>query len=139
MFRTSLKADYVGAIASLLCLVHCAATPFLFLVKTCARSCCVDVPTWWQLIDYGFLGISGLAIYYATKRSTKYWMQIALWSAWGALLFTIVNEGWGVVSLPEGVSYLPALVIVGLHLYNQRYCKYTGTGCCAPQSLPTRK
>ena len=130
MLRTNLKADYVGAVASVLCLIHCAATPFLFLVKTCAHSCCVDAPVWWQLIDYVFLIISGLAIYYATRNTTQQWLRIALWSTWVALLFTIVNERLSVISLPKRISYVPALIIVGLHLYNHRYCKCAGTGCC---------
>lgn len=123
MPKMGIRADHIGAVASLLCIIHCMATPLLFLVKTCAHTCCVDAPVWWQLIDYVFLVISGLAIYYATKNSTKRWVQIALWSAWVVLLLTFVNEQWKIVALPERFSYLPALIIVVLHFYNRRCCK----------------
>ncbi|WP_253256282.1 MerC domain-containing protein [Formosa algae] len=63
------KPDSVGAIASTLCLIHCIATPVLFMVQSCALDGCqVDaVPTWWGFIDYVFLVIAFFAIYRSTK------------------------------------------------------------------------
>ena len=130
MLKTSINTDYLGAAASLLCLLHCMATPFLFLVKTCSHTCCVDAPIWWQLIDYLFLVISFFAIYYATRDSTKNWIRIALWSAWTTLFLTVMNETFNLVPLPEKFFYVPSLIIVGLHLYNRRYCKCVGMDRC---------
>ena len=123
MVKISFKADHIGAAAGLLCMVHCMATPFLFLVKTCAHTCCLDAPMWWQLIDYLFLVISGFAIYYATKHSIRQWVRFMLWGAWIALLLALLDERWGFIALPAGFGYIPSLIIVGLHLYNRRHCK----------------
>jgi|GEM_PF-3179353 len=49
-----LNADFIGAMSSGLCLMHCLATPFLFIAKACTATCCADTPSWWQLIDYLF-------------------------------------------------------------------------------------
>jgi len=34
--------DLFGALVSSLCLIHCAATPFLFIAKVCSATCCSD-------------------------------------------------------------------------------------------------
>ncbi|MHA7877887.1 MAG: MerC domain-containing protein [Bacteroidota bacterium] len=126
-----LKTAYVGALASLLCLIHCMATPFLFLVKTYSNTCCVDAPGWWQAIDYVFLAVSGLSIYYATKERTSNWVRVALWSAWIVLSLGIMNKTIDVVPLPRQFIYCFSLVIVVLHLYNQRYYQGKKRACCA--------
>lgn len=58
-------------------------------------------------------------------------MQIALWSSWAVLLFTILNETFETGLLPEMFIYFPASAIVGLHFYNRRYCKCAKDKCCA--------
>ncbi len=130
MYKNRWQADYIGAVASLLCLLHCLATPFLFLVKTCASSCCVNAPVWWQLIDYVFLAISGVAIYHATQYSTKKWIGFSLWGTWAILFFALLNEKWLFIPLPPRFSYIPALIIVALHLYNRRCCQVCNRGAC---------
>jgi hypothetical protein len=124
------KADIVGIIASSICLVHCTATPFIFIAKTCSATCCSVAPAWWQWIDYIFLVISLIAIYYSTKSSTKKWINIAFWNSWALLFFTILNESFKVVHIPELFIYFPAIIIVILHLYNHRYCKCSANKCC---------
>ena len=134
MLMRNIKTDYVGALASLLCLLHCMATPFLFVVKTCSNTCCVDAPIWWKAIDYLFVVISFFSVYYATKGGTKNWLRVALWSTWMVLLLTILNEAFNIASIPEKFIYIPSLIIVVLHLYNYNYRKCTGTDCCVSQT-----
>ena len=74
MFSSTLpKSDIVGALASGLCVVHCIATPFLFVAQSCSVSgCCSEAsPTWWSSIDYLFIGITLLAVYYSGKSTGK--------------------------------------------------------------------
>ena len=131
IFRESgLKVDYLGAVASFLCMIHCLATPIVFVAKACSLTCCAETPVWWKMIDYVFLIVSFLAIFFATKETSKTWMKAALWSTWSMLLVTIVNESLVWVSVPEHIVYLPAILLLVLHLYNQRYCKCEGTNCC---------
>ena len=130
MKAISVNPDTLGIVASTLCLIHCIATPFLFLAKACSTTCCADAPIWWQVVDYMFIVVSFAAIYFATKNSSKKWVKVALWSTWVVLLFTIVSETIGASLLPTQFVYIPALSIVILHLYNQKYCKCTEDGCC---------
>lgn len=122
--------DFIGAVASVLCLIHCIATPFLFIAKACSVTCCSAAPFWWQAIDYLFLVISFVAIYYATKNASKKWVRIVLWSSWTLLLFTILNETLKTGLLPKSFVYFPALLIVVFHFYNLKYCKSSDKECC---------
>lgn len=47
-----INADTFGIISGSLCLVHCVATPFLFIARACTDTCCSSTPVWWQLVDY---------------------------------------------------------------------------------------
>ena len=128
----NLSPDFIGALASSLCLVHCLLTPVLFIVKACTSSapCCADAPIWWQIIDYVFIIISFAAIFYATKNSTVKWIQFALWSNWLLLLILIVSESLGLGLFAKSYIYIPALAIVGLHFYNLKYCQCAEKECC---------
>ncbi len=124
------KPDILGASASGICLVHCAATPFLFMTKACSVAGCAHAPVWWQAIDYLFLGVSFLAIFYATRNSSKKWVRMALWASWVVLLGGILNETFEAGLFFESFVYIPAAAIVALHLYNQKYCHCRDETAC---------
>lgn len=117
------NTDLLGAMASGLCLIHCIATPLLFIAQTCSATCCEASPIWWQWIDYLFLVISFVAVYRSNQTTSKAWVGKALWFSWSLLAFLILNEKMGWIPLPEFAIYLPALSLISLHLYNQKYCK----------------
>jgi len=119
----STKADLIGASASLLCLLHCIIAPLLFLAQASLSSQHLDVPIWYRVIDYVFLIISFLAIVYSIKSTTKVWIKRAFWLSWIVLTSAILNESFGLVYASELVVYLPALSLIGLHLYNHRFCQ----------------
>lgn len=126
-----IRPDLFGALASSLCLVHCSITPFLFIAKACSDTCCASSPIWWQAIDYLFLVVSFIAIYFSTKNSTKTWLQKAFWLSWVILLFTLLTETFELGLFPKSFIYIPALVIVGLHFYNMKYCQCSEGKCWA--------
>ncbi|NRA93638.1 MAG: MerC domain-containing protein [Psychroserpens sp.] len=129
-FGTKLQSDNVGALASTLCLIHCIATPFLFLAQTCSAACCSESPMWWSGIDFIFIGVSFFAVYWSAKTTSKGWIKKALWISWVALFVVILNEYIHLISLPEFVIYIPAIALVLLHLYNKKYCQCQDTSCC---------
>ena len=122
--------DSIGIIASTLCIIHCIATPLLFVVKACSATCCAEAPIWWQLVDYLFLIISFIAIYFICKNLSIQWLKISFWSAWIVLLLTILNHTFEIVSLPEYFIYIPAATIIILHFYNLQFCKCEDKSCC---------
>jgi len=130
MIITSQKSDYIGALASSLCLIHCVATPLIFIAQTCTITCCEATPIWWKFIDYIFLAISFFAIIWSTKTTTITWVKPMLWTSWLALVALILNENLEILPLPEIAIYVPALALVILHLYNKKYCGCVDDKCC---------
>jgi len=114
------RSDSLGAAASLFCIIHCAATPFVFVAQTYAATCSEFSPLWWQIIDYLFLVISFAAIYETTKRTSLNWIRPCFWVCWTVLLLVIINEKFTLISIVGAIKYLPAFLLVLLHLYNQR-------------------
>ena len=45
-------SDKVGVASNLLCMLHCFATPFIFLSQTQTAHIGHDVPFAWQIINY---------------------------------------------------------------------------------------
>ncbi|WP_405604942.1 MerC domain-containing protein [Polaribacter sp. Asnod1-A03] len=130
MIFTEQKSDSIGAISSILCLIHCVSTPFIFLAQSSLLNCCNEVPSWWKLIDYFFLVISFIAIFRSTKTTSKSWIKPALWVSWGVLFVVIINEKIELLSLSENIIYIPAFSLIGLHLYNRKYCQCNTDKCC---------
>ena len=120
----SIKADTVGAAASFLCMIHCVATPFLFVAQACASTCCSAAPTWWRAIDFAFLLVSAVAVLRAVKASSTAWMRWGLRAAWVVLAATILAENFAPALFSEWAKYPSAFSLIGLHLYNMKY------GCC---------
>ena len=124
------KPDSIGVMASGLCLIHCLATPFLFMAKTCAVSCCASAPIWWVLIDYLFLFVSFFAVYWSTLSTSNRLIKFALWLSWFLLSFVLINEQMQWVAIPRYAIHLPAFAFVSLHIYNIKYCQCKETQCC---------
>ncbi len=126
-----LGSDQVGAIASGLCVIHCIATPFLFVVQSCSVSnCCDGGPTWWSSIDYLFIIITLFAVLQSAKTTSKDWMKKALISTWVVLTLMIIYEKIGIFPISEWWKYMAAFAMVSLHLYNLRFCQCKEEDCC---------
>jgi len=127
------KSDLFGAFASGICLIHCLATPLIFVAQACSStsSSCDSSPLWWSMIDYIFLVISFVAIHYSTKNTSAKWMPTVLYLSWGLLALVLLNERFSFVPIPHAVIYLPAFSLVVLHLYNRKYCRCEGGMLCS--------
>ena len=130
MILINQKPDSIGAISSTLCLIHCVATPFIFIAQSCTMTCCDGTPSWWKFIDYFFLVISFFAVYRSTQTTSNKWIKPALWFSWFTLFIIIINEKAAWFPLNEKAIYLPALALILLHLYNKKYCQCNTTKCC---------
>ncbi|MEM9985046.1 MAG: MerC domain-containing protein [Bacteroidota bacterium] len=125
------SADVLGAAASTLCLIHCLATPFLFVAQAevATHHGHAEHPMWWGLIDVALLVVSLAAVFWAAKNSAKSWMKVALGLSWAFLAFIILNEKLELIHLAEAWIYAPAVSLVGLHLYNRKYCQCEDEAC----------
>ncbi len=131
MRLTLQKPDSIGAIASTLCVVHCLATPFLFVVSSCSLHGCDSTPAWWSNIDYLFLIISFFSIYQSTKTTSNKAIKPLLWLNWTILVMLILNEKIQLFHLPETITYITAFSLAGIHIYNLKYCQCKNDTCCA--------
>lgn len=110
--------DKIGALTSILCLIHCLATPFLFMIWSTSTSLSHNEPSWWYLLDYAFLLVSFIAIYEATKKTKNKWIRFSFWTNWFFLATIIINEKFALIAVNEIVIYIPTICIIGLHMYN---------------------
>ena len=128
--NTLKKSDTLGALSSLLCMLHCIATPFLFLATTCGAACCAASPSWWQWLDYIFLIISCIAIINSTKNSNSKFIKYSLWTSWSGLLLFIINLKFNLFYVSEHIKFIPAFSLIALHIYNLKYCQCKEDDCC---------
>ena len=124
------KSDILGTLSSSLCLLHCIATPFIFIAQTSTSTLREATPLYWQFLDYFFLIISFFAIYWSSKTTSIRWIKPLLWLGWLSLLIVVLNEKIGLFPLAEAVVYIPAFVLVFLHLFNKKYCQCNKDKCC---------
>lgn len=134
--KINTTSDLMGAIASGICLIHCIATPFIFVAHASVSEHAHHAhehghgsPEWWNVIDYLFLVISLVAIYFTAKNTPVKWMPIALYGCWAVLAFIILNEKFHFFHLDHAAIYFPALALVGLHLYNRNQCECQNEAC----------
>ena len=124
------NSDQIGAVSSGLCMLHCFATPFLFLSQSSLIFISVDFTLPWFMINYIFLFISFIAIYYSVKNSSNRFIRIFLYLSWAVLSGLIINESLGILSIPETATYLSASSLICLHIYNLNYCRCDNDDCC---------
>ena len=116
--------DILGAFASGLCLIHCIATPFLFVAQTGLHKYISDhktAPLWWVYIDILALVISLIAIYFTAKSASGTWFKVMLYTSWLVLALIVFNEKLELFKIPEFMIYFPSIALVILHLLNLRY------------------
>lgn len=130
---TNTKSDLFGAFASSLCMVHCLATPLIFVVQASTTRCSEVGPLWWRTLDYLFLVVSIIAIHQSAKMTTLSWMPKAMYAGWGVLAFLIINESFHALPIPHILVYIPAFSLVFLHLYNRKYCRCATEECCGTE------
>ncbi len=125
------NSDRIGVVSSSLCMLHCFATPFLFLSQSSLIFLSLDFTLPWLLINYVFLFISFIAIFFSVKNSSNKIIRVLLYLFWFLLSGLIINESLGILSIPETATYLSASSLICLHIYNLNYCRCDNEDCCA--------
>ena len=125
------NSDYIGATSSGLCMLHCFFTPIIFLYLSASATFYQEISISWYVLNYLFLAISFIAIYYSVKNSSNLYVRVSLYLAWSILLFLIINENFEITNIPELFTYLSGFTLSGLHIYNLNYCTCDDEECCA--------
>lgn len=124
------KPDIIGAITSSLCIIHCLATPILFIAQVGTADDHHASPFWWSNIDYVLLTISFFAVRKSSELTASNFMKPALWITWGILFLLVLNEKLELFHLAETITYIFAFTLSSLHLYNFKYCLCEEEVCC---------
>ena len=122
----SVHPDNLGATFSLLCAIHCFATPLLFITQ----SHLLTVPGWWQGLNYIFLTLSLVAVYKSAQNSSNQLIKVLLFVSWSFLAFLLISEEFHLLHLPEPITYFTGFTLAFLHMYNKKYCKCNDQECC---------
>ena len=128
MVLTTKNSDYIGAIAGVLCIIHCIITPLLFLIN--AELATKQTLFALQFIGYVFLIISFFAVYRSALNTTNNTVKVLFFLFWGALLFLILNETFGAFRIAEAFTFISAFSLSALHIYNLNYCQCKDETCC---------
>lgn len=122
-------ADWLGISASGLCLIHCALTPIIFTAKPVFYGMIeksVHNHEAWATLDYVFLILSFLAVWYAARHTPHALLKWVLWLAWTLFAFGLLLESHR-SSLGHGLMYVGSITLVLAHIKNyyhgQRQCK----------------
>ncbi|WP_422858743.1 MerC domain-containing protein [Flagellimonas sp. S174] len=129
--QVSLKSDWIGILASGLCLAHCLATPFLFMAHASIGVHGEAHPSWWGTLDIVFLVLSFFAVYWSIRKTSQSWIKFGFGIIWMLLALIVLNEKFEILHLPEAVIYPPTVGLIFLHFYNRRYCQCKDETCCA--------
>ena len=125
------NSDYIGASTSGLCMLHCFATPLIFLSQSAAINISLDITFLWYSLNYMFLLISFIAIYYSVKNSSNFLVKVLLYLFWLLLSALIINEALSIFPVPELYTYISAFSLSSLHIYNLKDCRCDDDECCS--------
>ncbi|MFT5017496.1 MAG: hypothetical protein ACI9G6_002272 [Limisphaerales bacterium] len=131
VIQNSNYSNLLGAAASGLCAVHCAATPLLFAAKPVFEHAAgehghVDGSPLWAAFDYVFLVLSFLAVWYSTRHTDHNTLKRVLWVSWVVFATGILFEAF---HLPYGhwLMYGGSIALVVVHVKNYQHCRACGS------------
>ncbi len=120
-------SDLLGVSASGLCAIHCAIAPLLFASKPLLESTLGEHghshgPGFWALLDYLFLLLSLVAVWYSAKHTSHKKIKAVLWIAWVVFSLGLLSESFH-FERGKWFMYMGSIVLVVAHTYNHRYHK----------------
>ena len=110
--------DWLGLAASILCAIHCVATPFVFAAFPLLR----EAGGLWSMIDIGFLFISLFAVWGTVRVTGVQWVRYVGPIGWVVLALGVAAERVGVAG-SDAMMYLGAAGLLVAHVANIRYCR----------------
>ena len=132
--RITLKnSDYLGILSSILCLIHCFITPFIYVSFAALFTQNEFLSFSLKGTNLIFIIISLVAVNRSTKITTSKIIKPIFWLSWIFLFFVPFNEVAMIIELPEIISYTSGLILAGVHIYNLNFCGCKDDNCCNQQ------
>ena len=119
------QSDLLGALASSLCAIHCAVTPVFFIAKPFMHSSAEyhsHGSGFWAILDYVFLVLSFVAIWFSSKHTNHKSIKWIFWGAWLMFSVGLLSEG---IHFRNGLwlMYTGSIALVIAHIINYRHCR----------------
>ena len=124
------NSDNLGILSSTLCFIHCLITPFIYISFASLFNQNEFLLFSWKGFNVIFIIFSLIAVNRSTKNTTSKIIRPVFWFSWVFLFFVLFNEEVKFIELPELVSYLSALNLAGIHVYNLKFCGCKDENCC---------
>lgn len=112
----SRKADYVGITGSVLCIIHCLVTPVLLMTTAVLHD--EHLRVGYLSLDYAFIGVNIIAVYFATKSASSPAIRKALWGFVALFAVGILLEDAGPAF--RLIGYAASAGLIMTHLLNIR-------------------
>jgi hypothetical protein len=114
------KADYFGIAGSVLCIIHCLMVPALAMGSMLGHNHHGNASL--VSLDYLFILINGIAVFYATRDHKSFLLRLLLWGALSLFSVSLIFENRNVVF--SWLGYVGSgLLIVG-HMLNIYLCQF---------------
>jgi len=123
--------DLSGATVSLLCTIHCAVTPLLFLTRPLLDGAAPSRigHAWWGGLDWIFLFLSLGAVWFSAKHTSNRNIRWLLWIFWIVFSVGLLLEMGGLKE-NKWVMYAGSISLAATHLINFRYCRKCDSEKC---------
>ena len=128
------NSDNLGILSSTLCFIHCFVTPFVYMSFASLFNQNDFLSFSWKGVNIIFIVFSLIAVNRSTKKTTSKIIKPIFWFSWSFLFFVLFNEEVKFIEFPELVSYLSALNLAGIHVYNLKFCGCKDENCCTKQA-----
>lgn len=113
------KADYIGILGSILCIIHCLLVPVITIGSSLEHMHTHQAGL--LSLDLLFVVVNGIAVYFATKDHKSLPLRLLLWSALALFSVSILLESRLPVFTWLGYAG-SALLIIG-HFVNLYQCQ----------------
>lgn len=107
------RSDLIGIASAALCTVHCLAAPLVLLLFAASD--------FWHTLSYVFLGISFVAVYFATKHTHDKKISLLIWGSFALLTISVLLEHQ--IHAMHYVGYLASAGLIWGHSQNIKQCK----------------
>lgn len=118
--HTHNKADYIGILGSVLCIVHCLAMPALAFGSSFGHDHHAHVG--FLSLDYFFILINAAAVYFATRGHKSLLVKLLLWGALLIFAVSLIFEEQHVAF--QWLGYFASALLITGHLINVYLCQF---------------
>lgn len=116
-FYSRYLADYTGIASSGLCIIHCLLMPLVFSAQSVYLQHQDGVPFH---LDYLFLFLSFVAVYYVTRQNSSHWINTLLWLSFGLFAVSVIFQD--VFYILIYFQYLASFLLILGHILHIRRC-----------------